>query len=80
MTPEAPLYEPLAKTLTRKEDHYLETGLPWVTLAYAQSLDGSIAAQRGKPLVISNDSSLMLGFNFAFSRISLAMAISFSMA
>jgi 3,4-dihydroxy 2-butanone 4-phosphate synthase/GTP cyclohydrolase II len=60
MTPEAPLYEPLAKTLTRKEDHYLETGLPWVTLAYAQSLDGSIAAQRGKPLVISNDSSLML--------------------
>jgi 3,4-dihydroxy 2-butanone 4-phosphate synthase/GTP cyclohydrolase II len=60
MMPEAPFPEPLAKTLTGMDEHYMQTGLPWVTLAYAQSLDGSIATQRGNPLVISNDASLML--------------------
>ena len=33
-------------------------GNPWVTLAYAQSIDGSIAAWRGKPLAISNTASM----------------------
>jgi 3,4-dihydroxy 2-butanone 4-phosphate synthase/GTP cyclohydrolase II len=40
------------------EDYYAKTGLPWVTLAYAQSLDGSIAAQRGAPLGLSGAASL----------------------
>ncbi len=33
---------------------------PSVTLAYAQSLDGSIAARRGQPLALSGDESLQL--------------------
>lgn len=33
---------------------------PWVTLTYAQSLDGSIAARGGQPLAISGTASLHL--------------------
>ena len=33
---------------------------PYVTLAYAQSLDGSIAGDRGRPLGLSGPSSLRL--------------------
>jgi GTP cyclohydrolase II len=33
---------------------------PWVTLSYAQSLDGSIAAEPGKPLQLSNPQSQTL--------------------
>lgn len=33
---------------------------PWVTLSYAQSLDGSIAARRGAPLAISGPEALRL--------------------
>lgn len=35
-------------------------GRPLVTLSYAQSLDGSIAARRGAPLVISGPESLQM--------------------
>jgi 3,4-dihydroxy 2-butanone 4-phosphate synthase/GTP cyclohydrolase II len=35
-------------------------GAPWVTLSYAQSLDGSIAAKPGKPLQLSNPHSQAL--------------------
>ena len=35
-------------------------GRPFVTLAYAQSLDGSIAGQGGRPLSLSGPSSLQL--------------------
>jgi riboflavin-specific deaminase-like protein len=37
-----------------------ERGLPFVTLSYAQSLDGSIAAVRGQPLALSGALSLTL--------------------
>lgn len=33
---------------------------PWVTLAFAQSLDGSLAARTGSPLALSGGSSLAL--------------------
>lgn len=33
---------------------------PFVTLSYAQSLDGSIAARRGEPLILSGAESMML--------------------
>jgi 3,4-dihydroxy 2-butanone 4-phosphate synthase/GTP cyclohydrolase II len=36
------------------------TGRPFVTVSYAQSLDGSIAAVRGKPLPLSSTDSLVL--------------------
>jgi len=32
--------------------------LPWVTISYAQSLDGSIAARRGTPLALSGPATL----------------------
>jgi len=35
-------------------------GRPFVTLSYAQSLDGSIARQRGKPMALSGQESLAL--------------------
>jgi 3,4-dihydroxy 2-butanone 4-phosphate synthase/GTP cyclohydrolase II len=37
-----------------------EAARPSVTLAYAQSLDGSIAARRGQPLALSGDEALHL--------------------
>jgi 3,4-dihydroxy 2-butanone 4-phosphate synthase/GTP cyclohydrolase II len=40
--------------------HLEDTGKPLVTLSYAQSLDGSIAARHGKPLGISSPESLKL--------------------
>ncbi len=41
-------------------DHHARTGLPFVTLSYAQSLDGSIAARRGEALGLSGPQSLKL--------------------
>jgi riboflavin-specific deaminase-like protein len=38
---------------TRAADHHARTGRPLVTLTYAQSIDGSIAAQSGKQTHIS---------------------------
>lgn len=38
----------------------MKIGRPFVTLTYAQSLDGSIAAQPGKPLVFSSPESLAM--------------------
>ncbi len=35
-------------------------GRPFVTLSYAQSLDGSITRQRGEPMALSGEESLML--------------------
>jgi 3,4-dihydroxy 2-butanone 4-phosphate synthase/GTP cyclohydrolase II len=40
--------------------HRRRTGRPFVTLSYAQSLDGCIAAQPGQPLALSGSQSLIL--------------------
>ncbi len=40
--------------------HHARMGRPLVTLAYAQSLDGSIAAQPGQPLALSGPDSLAM--------------------
>jgi 3,4-dihydroxy 2-butanone 4-phosphate synthase/GTP cyclohydrolase II len=37
-----------------------QTGQPFVTVSYAQSLDGSIAARPGKPMALSSPESLVL--------------------
>jgi 3,4-dihydroxy 2-butanone 4-phosphate synthase/GTP cyclohydrolase II len=42
----------------RAKDHFQKTGRPFVTLTYAQSLDGSIATSDQQPLSISGDQSL----------------------
>ena len=42
----------------RVERHFDDTGTPFVTLTYAQSLDGSIASASGTPLSISGEESL----------------------
>ncbi len=41
-------------------EHRRKTGRPFVTLTYAQSLDGCIAARRGEALALSGPQSLML--------------------
>jgi 3,4-dihydroxy 2-butanone 4-phosphate synthase/GTP cyclohydrolase II len=44
----------------RATAHHRRTGRPFVTLTYAQSLDGSIAADPGQPLSLSGPQSLLL--------------------
>jgi GTP cyclohydrolase II len=44
----------------RARAHRQRTGRPFVTLTYAQSLDGSIAANPGQPLSLSGPQSLLL--------------------
>ena len=44
----------------RAPAHHAQTGRPLVTLSYAQSLDGSIAAQRGQPLALSGPTAQRL--------------------
>jgi GTP cyclohydrolase II len=44
----------------RATAHRQRTGRPFVTLTYAQSLDGSIAADPGQPLSLSGPQSLLL--------------------
>jgi len=42
----------------RVERYHADTGLPFVTLTYAQSLDGSIASNSGAPLAISGPKAM----------------------
>ena len=42
----------------RAQDHFQKTGRPFVTLTYAQSLDGSIAAVDRTPLPISGEEAM----------------------
>jgi 3,4-dihydroxy 2-butanone 4-phosphate synthase/GTP cyclohydrolase II len=46
--------------VSQAEEHRSKTGRPLVTLSYAQSFDGSLAAHRGKPLALSGPLSLEL--------------------
>ncbi len=59
MTPiNPPKFWPVSKESAAS--HHARTGRPLVTLAYAQSLDGSIAAQPGQPLALSGPDSLAM--------------------
>jgi GTP cyclohydrolase II len=49
-----------ARLFTHLRKRRRKTGRPLVTMSYAQSLDGSIAARRGKPLSLSGRESLKL--------------------
>jgi GTP cyclohydrolase II len=62
-----PMFETMSDRLqgfeslsARAAAHYRRTGRPFVTLTYAQSLDGSIAADPGQPLSLSGPQSLLL--------------------
>ncbi len=47
------------EALSRRADaHFAQTGIPFVTVTYAQSLDGSIAGSKGEPIRISCQESL----------------------
>ncbi len=46
--------------LKRAATHRQRTGRPFVTLSYAQSVDGCIAARQGKPMALSGSQSLTL--------------------
>jgi len=64
----SPCYQPLQlgimeqinKPLSTAAAYRQRTGRPFVTLSYAQSLDGSIAARPGRPLALSGSQSLAL--------------------
>lgn len=54
------ILEEVKKNISRGEGDTRETRLPFVTVSYAQSLDGSIALRPGYPLAISCSESLDL--------------------
>ncbi len=56
----SPILEALAERLASSGQFRHQNGRPHVTLAYAQSLDGSIAQRPGRPLSLSCPSSLAL--------------------
>jgi 3,4-dihydroxy 2-butanone 4-phosphate synthase/GTP cyclohydrolase II len=51
---------PVEQFVAHAEQHRARTGRPLVTLSYAQSIDGSIAARRGQRLGLSCQESLAL--------------------
>ncbi|RLT38156.1 MAG: GTP cyclohydrolase II [Chloroflexi bacterium] len=58
---DAPVYTPLLTQLSKQAAaRFHSTGQPFVTLSYAQSLDGCVAAQPGKHLDISAPPSLTM--------------------
>jgi GTP cyclohydrolase II len=52
--------EEIEALIAKAADHRQATGRPWITLSYAQSLDGCIATRQGKPLALSGAQSLKL--------------------
>jgi 3,4-dihydroxy 2-butanone 4-phosphate synthase/GTP cyclohydrolase II len=52
--------EQIEALLQGASDYRQSVGRPFVTLSYAQSLDGCIAAKRGQPLALSGPKSLNL--------------------
>jgi 3,4-dihydroxy 2-butanone 4-phosphate synthase/GTP cyclohydrolase II len=58
--PNSDILNEIEARLGAAQMHRKETGRPLVTLAYAQSLDGSIASVGGKPLALSSAEALTL--------------------
>jgi GTP cyclohydrolase II len=58
-SPEGPLLEQIKRLLQDAARHRRQRGRPFVTLSYAQSLDGSIAAHPGHPLALSGPQSMI---------------------
>jgi 3,4-dihydroxy 2-butanone 4-phosphate synthase/GTP cyclohydrolase II len=58
-TPRGP-DEGIAALMHKAAEHYRHTGRPFVTVSYAQSVDGSIAARLGQPLTLSGALSMTL--------------------
>lgn len=57
----AAAYEPLLNALEeRAAAHFAAATAPFVTLSYAQSLDGCLAAQSGQPLALSAPESMRM--------------------
>ena len=54
------IMEQIEVLLRGASDYHQSVGRPFVTLSYAQSLDGCIAAKRGQPLALSGPQSLTL--------------------
>lgn len=54
------MMEVIESLLSSFEDHRRRTNRPFVTLSYAQSVDGCISARAGEPLVLSGSASLVL--------------------
>lgn len=52
--------EEIEALLAKAAEHCRKTGRPWVTLSYAQSIDGCIAARPSQPLALSGTLSLTL--------------------
>src|SRR5262249_24805677 len=52
--------EGIAALVQKAAEHHRYTGRPLVTLSYAQSVDGSIAARPGQPLALSGAQSMTL--------------------
>jgi 3,4-dihydroxy 2-butanone 4-phosphate synthase/GTP cyclohydrolase II len=53
------IVDPMEALAGRRASHSPPTGRPFVTVAYAQSLDGSIAAADGRPLPLSGAASMV---------------------
>jgi GTP cyclohydrolase II len=56
----APVDRGIDSLLNRAADHRLRTGRPFITLSYAQSMDGCIATRAREPLALSGSQSLRL--------------------
>jgi riboflavin-specific deaminase-like protein len=55
-----PILDQVAECLGTAVAHRRRTGRPFVTLSYAQSLDGSIADRPGRPLTLSGPQAMAL--------------------
>ena len=55
-----PILDQVSECLRSAPAHRRRTGRPFVTLSYAQSLDGSIADRPGRPLALSGPQAMAL--------------------
>ena len=66
---------PVESWLSSAEDHRIRTGRPFVTLSWAQSIDGSISKKRGSPLSLSGAESLRLTHHLRATHDAIAVGI-----